>query len=198
MNRPDITEQLKGIKAFYAKVTPSMLQQPDLIIEPATEEELAEFEQELGFALPDYYREFLLKNDYAVLLRGNYRLMTLSQIRYRCAMMKDLVENKNYNDAAATEKYESNWYGREIKPMLWNTAWLPFALDSGGNMRCIDPDPDVEGIRGQIIGTDVSEGPYLQGSISLGHFLKRHLTALEEGDYDLVDEGDGHVFVYMR
>lgn len=198
MNQPDITDLLKRIKAFYAKVAPSIVQSPDNAIEPATEEELAEFEQELGFALPANYREFLLNNNFAVLCRGNYRLMTLSQIRYRCTMMKDFVENKNYNDAAATEKYESNWYGREIKPMLWNTAWLPFALDSGGNMRCIDPDPDVEGIRGQIIGSDVSEGPYLQGSISLGHFLKRHLTALEEGDYDLVDEGEGYMILYMR
>jgi len=198
MNQPDTIDVLKRIKAFYAKTAPSFLKLPDSVIEPATEAELAEFEQELGFPLPDNYRKLLLHNDFAILFRGNYRLMSLSQIRYRCAMMKDLVENKHYNDAAGSEKYESNWYGREIRPMLWNTSWLPFALDSGGNMRCIDPDPDVEGIRGQIIGSDVSEGPYLQGSISLGHFLQRHLTALEEGDYDLVDEGDGDVFVYMR
>ncbi len=41
--------------------------------------------------------------------------------------------------------------GEEIKPVLWNSKWIPIAENGGGDYLCIDTDPSESGVVGQVL-----------------------------------------------
>ncbi|MFJ8459421.1 SMI1/KNR4 family protein [Lysinibacillus xylanilyticus] len=40
---------------------------------------------------------------------------------------------------------------KELKPFLWNSKWIPIAVNGGGDYLCIDTDPSEAGVVGQVL-----------------------------------------------
>lgn len=70
-----------------------------------------------------------------------------------------------------------------VKPMLWNTSWIPFAADGTGNLLCLDLDPDEGGKIGQVI-LWASDPPYIEViAANYRAWLEQFASDLEAGKY---------------
>lgn len=71
--------------------------------------------------------------------------------------------------------------GSGIRPVWWHPAWLPFAEDSGGNLRCVDLDPAGDGVFGQVIGWEVHAGPVGPIARSLEEYVRTYEARARRG-----------------
>lgn len=70
-----------------------------------------------------------------------------------------------------------------IKPVFWHPGWFPIAMDSGGNLMCVDLDPAPAGRFGQIVYWEMREGPFVSGHAGWGAWLATFRDELAAGKY---------------
>ncbi|QEG26409.1 SMI1 / KNR4 family protein [Gemmata obscuriglobus] len=70
-----------------------------------------------------------------------------------------------------------------IKPVHWNSQWLPVTDAGSGNHFCVDLDPAPGGKVGQIIWFDHEVGPVRVVASGFAAWLEQYATALESGRY---------------
>ena len=185
-----VAEILEAIKAIYIeKITSEM----ENSLTPARENDIIEFERMIGCSLPADYREFLLLNDIRHNFSGNFECLDLEGVISDWEMMGGLLDDGTFDGRVEQWKTDGadNWDSGRIKDHWWSKLWIPVSADSCGNTKCIDLDPGPNGIKGQLISMEVQEGqgPFSSNCTSFREYILRHLTALQEGHYNIYEHG---------
>ena len=68
-----------------------------------------------------------------------------------------------------------------VKKDIWNKKWIPFGTDPGGNLLCIDLDPEKEGYAGQVIAVYFESGIREVIAPSIKEYFSRAEAGLKSG-----------------
>lgn len=181
----------------YRRLMAQVLGFEETLPEPASEEDIAAAEEELGVALPPDLRALYGVAD------GDGDLVNALFDRHPWFSIDEIVHwDDEWLDIAQEWKYEP-WRETLFDARPPNTVrrsplrpgWVRFAHDTGGNWFAVDMDPGPDGRPGQIIrvGVDHIEGPgYVCDSATT--FLRRLVEALERGDYR---RRDRNLWIYI-
>lgn len=162
----------------------------------ATEEELRQTEEELGFALPLELRELYLihngEKDEGTGLFFGLPFLSLEGMLSEWRVWAELEEE--YALEGGHHSVPAGW----IKERYINRYWLPISKDWGGNNIGIDLDPDENGIRGQVINFGRDEEVKYVIARQTAHFLQFIRDTVMEGNYTLVQEEDYRSWSFGR
>lgn len=172
------------ISAWYAANTPA----GTLVLAPgATEDELAHFEGEIGFSLPqDLRASFALHNgtlNEGFLLHHG-ELLSLRQILH---LREQYLQWQREENWGLEPDYKAEYITGPIKSIWWNALRLPLT-DSSGDAATSDFDPPTGGQPGQIIEFDHEVGPRRVLASSFGQWLNGIAEGLENGEYVYYEE----------
>ncbi len=78
-----------------------------------------------------------------------------------------------------------------IQPLWWHRGWAPIARDQGGRLLCLDLDPGLGGVVGQLIAWDPDTGPVATGHRSFDAWLQEYRADLLAGRYHV--DADGYI-----
>ncbi len=187
----DIAELVAFFEAFYAAEAPRMVSD-HFRIEPASETQIAVLQDLLGDALPVDYRTFLTRARHAIHFEKHFISLDASGVIREHSMMMRLLAAGAFNGWVESRDIDSQNYGiREgiVRRCWWDSRWLPFAEDGGGNTKCIDLDPGPAGVRGQIIAMEkqCGQGPVATEYRSFTDFLVAQRDLIEAGKYRIED-----------
>lgn len=113
----------------------------------ASDIEIENLEKKLNLKIPQEMRDF-------------YKVHNGQKWRVGCKSFVDNLTLLSLDEIIETWEFindEADWEGytpdnsQEIKPMLWNSKWIPVATNGGGDYVCIDTDPTEQGGVGQIL-----------------------------------------------
>ena len=181
----NIKSDWQRIAAWYDANTPAGTL---VLANGATEQQLADFENEIGFEIsPDLRVSFALHNgtigDGYLLHWGE--LLTLEHI---------LSTHRNYSQWQQSEDawglepdYQTANIEGPIKPIWWNPSRLVLTDNSGDSIMS-DFDPPFDGVSGQVIKFDHETGPRRVLAASWSQFLSDIADGLERGDYIYFEE----------
>ncbi|GKU79176.1 SMI1/KNR4 family protein [Paenibacillus sp. L3-i20] len=113
----------------------------------ATEEDFQLLEHTLGVTLPEEMKSFYRLHNgqiWTIGVSSFVRNLTLSPISQIIDNWTFLQEEFDPDDMELEVE-------KEIKPVLWNSKWIPIADNGGGDYLCLDTDPSEEGISGQVL-----------------------------------------------
>lgn len=145
----------------------------------ASESEIAALERTLGVSLPADLRAHLArygKDTGATFYE--YEGLDVERIGERWSGLERL---RGAGTFAAWEPRELDAGESRVQRTWWHGAWVPFAQDGGGNLRCVDLDPGVHGTRGQVIGWELHGGPTRPIAPSFEAYLRRFRDELAAG-----------------
>lgn len=113
----------------------------------ATEENLNQVEQILELTLPEQIKSFYrIHNGQSDEVESTCFLRNLT-----LSPLAEVIENWTF----LQEEFDPEELGVDaqqgIKPVAWNTKWIPIASNGGGDYLCIDTDPTEEGTVGQVL-----------------------------------------------
>lgn len=188
-----IPAMLERIKAFYAAYAPVALDAYHLLT-PAADEDIARFEAQLGAPLAEDLRVFWQSNDVRHSFSGNFDCLDLEGAAHNWQRMTRLLREGVFDDGRV-ERHEAdgfgNWDGEILARCWWHPLWVPFAEDSCGNLKCIDGAPGKNGRLYQVIQMEIQDGqgPFASESISLAHYLEKHLEYLQKGQFTIEEWG---------
>lgn len=154
----------------------------------ATEQQLTDFEQEIGSPLPPDLREsFALHNgtlnEEFLLHWGG--LLTLERVLF---LHKEYSAWQQSEDAWGLEPdYPAKYVEGTIKPIWWNPSRLVLTDNSGDSIMA-DFDPPSDGTSGQIIEFGHEYGPRRVLASSWSQWLTDIADGLERGDYIYFEE----------
>jgi cell wall assembly regulator SMI1 len=170
----------------YRRLMAQILGYEEELPGPASEEDLAAVEEELGVGLPADLRALYGIAD------GDGDLVNQLFDRHPWLSLAEIGDQDDqWLDIAREWRYEP-WRQPVFDATPPNTVrrsqlrpgWIRFAIDTGGNWLAVDTDPGPNGRPGQVIavGVDHTRGPtYVADSVTT--FLRRLVEALERGDY---------------
>ncbi|TND10576.1 MAG: Cell wall assembly/cell proliferation coordinating protein, KNR4 [Bacteroidetes bacterium] len=180
--------------AFYTDWLKSMLPVYAGLLNPgASETELAELENYLGFSLPENVKALYRLNNgdasrdtpriYVGAFLG-FEFLSLARIRNVHSEWKQHAAN-NYSGSSFPEG--------SIRVQYTNEKWIPLFADSGGNYVGIDLDPDKNGIAGQVINFGRAEDNKFVIAQNLDDFLEFVGKQIKSGACDnaITEEDDG-------
>ena len=145
---------------------------------PASEEDIANAEDELGYRFPADFRASLFIHDGERKDVGSIkglRLNSLKELLVDWRTMEELLRDGEFSQ-----------FGDEVgptglKPGHWNRGWVPVASDGGGNSYSMDLDPGGAGTAGQMFFFDHEQGPGTVEAKSLLEWLGHYADELEAG-----------------
>lgn len=117
----------------------------------------------------------------------DYKYLSTTEIAKTWKMMKEILDSNSFPNQLRNDKKIP-----EIKEVWWHKGWIPFAMDGGGNLLCIDLVPSPLGSRGQIIYWEKTEGPLPTQYKSFFHWLFAYEQGLYRGYYNVDENG----FIY--
>ncbi|WP_345441168.1 SMI1/KNR4 family protein [Actinoallomurus vinaceus] len=170
----------------YRRLMAQILGYEEELPGPASEEDLAAVEEELGVALPADLRALYGIAD------GDGDLVNPLFDRQEWLPLAEIGGlDDEWLDISREWHYE-HWRRPVLDATPPNTVrrsplrpgWIRFAFDTGGNWLAVDTDPGPNGRPRQVIavGVDYTRGPaYVADSVTT--FLRRLVEALERGDY---------------
>ncbi|RYG64205.1 glucan biosynthesis protein [bacterium] len=174
-----IASAWQRISAWYAANTPP---QTFLLAPGANEAEIAHFESEVGFRLPEDLRaSFALHNgtlNNAFLLHFG-ELLSLEQILQLHSSYRNWQSEENWG---LEPDYKAKNIQGPIKPIWWSPLRFPLT-DNSGDAAMADFDPAEGGKLGQIIEFSHETGPLQVLAPSFGQWLNDLADGLENGDY---------------
>jgi cell wall assembly regulator SMI1 len=157
---------------------------------PATEQEIAQAEQEIGVALPDELSASLLIhngdafNDAGpgtVESGGPFRhveFLPLAAMINEWRTWKEQISQSGL-DPCADEQVRSEW---------WNERWIPITVIGGSTSHhCVDLAPAKQGTPGQVIQIADDDEQRVFVARSLKTFLLKLAAEIEAGTYSNVD-----------
>ncbi|ATP40377.1 SMI1/KNR4 family protein [Solibacillus sp. R5-41] len=114
----------------------------------ASDEEFQLLEDTLGVLLPEEMKSFYRVYNGQVWVTGVnpfVRNLTLSPT-------SEIIDNWIFlqEEFDPDEDVEPD-IEKELKSLLWNSKWIPIAVNGGGDYLCIDTDPSEAGVVGQIL-----------------------------------------------
>ncbi|GAL83319.1 beta-1 3-glucan synthesis protein [Sporocytophaga myxococcoides] len=167
------------ISKWYSKNSETLKSR---LMSGASEKEMEEFRNSYPVEIPKDYYYSLLQHNGKMSFYNGYEYL---KANLAVDLWKEMKSNKEQGAFNKLPEYSGN----KIKQTWWNQSWIPFAVDSGGNLFCIDLDPAEGGSRGQVILWERAEGPLESGAASFTEWLYLYLRGLYNGIYKLDDEG---------
>jgi cell wall assembly regulator SMI1 len=169
------------IKEWYRKKCPDRLED---LNEGASAQQLADLENAIGLRLPDDYKASL-KIHNGDCYMTDYSYMSIDGVLRKWSMMKRLRDKGTFKESEIIDG------GRQIiQNTWWHPGWIPFAEDGGGNMICIDMDPEVNGVQGQILYMETqAEGPIISNYKSFLEWIESYKNDLYDGKYEVDEYG---------
>ena len=182
-----IAAQLEKLQRQYPEAAAAY--EIDLSLnEGADEADFAELEQELGYALPEDFKELYRIADggaeYESVLAGE-EWLSVERIIEEYGVWKGLYEG------GMLEEDDGTPFGcipedAGIKSdFCWNPKRIPLTADGCGNGKMIDLDPTEHGPAGQILQMWHDDSAYSKEAESLRDFFARYAQDLEDGKYVL-------------
>ncbi|MES2982033.1 MAG: SMI1/KNR4 family protein [Verrucomicrobiota bacterium] len=133
-------------------------------------------ERMLGINFPDEVKQFYLCHDgqtsESLSFFDDFQFLPLDQVT---------AEWKVWQEIKATDFKLDEIPKAEIKPVYWNSRWVPFAADGCGNCLCIDLDPNQSGKSGQIICMWLDPSRVLLAS-SLTEWFSNFISRVKNND----------------
>lgn len=164
----------------------------------ATDAQLDHLASLVGAPLPDDYRALYKwhngQRDVENLYTGPWYGLdfpSLDQVEHEWKIWAQLADEKwsELNEVVVSIK------PGVVKPLYANRGWIPFATDGGGNCLGIDLDPDVHGIRGQVINFGRDEDLKRAIAPNVTAFLQWYVAQLLAGNFRIeTHEDDGPEF----
>lgn len=159
---------------------------------PATREQIATAEAELGISFPpDVVETFLIHNGQVFnspwLLDG-WEFMSLERVVDEWGVWKGLLDGGDFDG----EGISSNSDGHTVTDW-WHPRWIPLTYDGAGDHHCLDLAPGPLGKVGQIIQMwhDDDSRPLIAPSYR--EWLSRLVSDFEAGHYAMSAEYGGIV-----
>ena len=171
----DIQKTCKRIREWFAEFAPSRgLELPP----PASNADIKRLESHLGFAIPDSLKESYLthngSNEFGVFAYGSY-MLSISEVIRESTNWRDAVKAGVFDDIEPINRRA------KIKPVWWNSQWIPITSSGGGDHNCVDMDPTKKGTIGQIIDFSHEEGPQRVVAKDFASWLSIFAASLEAG-----------------
>ena len=114
----------------------------------ASDQKIAQLEQQLGVTLPEDYKTFLKLCDgqSEESEAGFYdgELLSVKSVKFQWDVWKRLLDDNAF-EGIKSEPDEG------VRDDWWNPRWIPFTHDGGGNHLCLDLEPSEGGTVGQVI-----------------------------------------------
>ncbi|MBA0166831.1 MULTISPECIES: SMI1/KNR4 family protein [Pectobacterium] len=155
---------------------------------PATEQEIGALEHALGISLPEDYKACLRihngQDTYSGGLFENAEFLSTHAVREQWEIWQSLLSDGQFEGIQSSPE-------DGIKADWWNTKWIPFTHNGGGDHYCLDLDPAPGGQHGQIITMwhDMDEREKL--SSSFAHWFQSYVSDVIAGKYVYSDEYGG-------
>lgn len=173
-----VEERWKTISTWLAANHPHILAQWN---PPATEDEIASVETQLGVVFPADYRAFLKlhngQSDYAPMVG----LGPLSKVQ-------DIAANRG-NMFGEEMEIDAHFVGEGVRAVDYSRKWIPISVSARGRDKlCLDLDPAPGGHVGQIIEyiADAAERPLIAKSFA--DLLSKYFEHAQTGEIDLTDD----------
>lgn len=154
---------------------------------PATDKEIEELSDALGYALPEDLVCLLQihngqKGDAGWLFDGQ-EFLSSDRIIDEWKIWKDLLDSGDFDETTSEPQ-------KGIKEYWWSEKWIPFTYNGSGDHYCIDLDPADSGASGQVITMwhDDEERALLAPSLS-GWFAS-YFEKILAGEYIFSEEYD--------
>jgi len=177
----------KRLEAYLAQYAPKML---DGLAPPATESEIEAFEEKVAYRLPVDLRQSLLRHNGQTykngdptggsLIPGGYALASLG------VMLGEWEEHRSISEDLGNQR-DPKTANTGVKPFFLHAAWIPIAVDIGGNSICVDLDPAADGILGQILERNHELDTPERITDSYAAWLSQLADDFEAGRYVYVD-----------
>ncbi len=182
-----IIAQLERLKQQYPEA--SVRHEADFSLNKgAGEADFAELEKELGYALPEDFKELYRIADGEAGQEGvlaGEEWLSVERIIEEYGVWKGLYEGGMLEEDDGTP-FGCTPEDAGIKPdFCWNPKWIPLTADGCGNGKMIDLDPTEHGTAGQIIQMWHDDSAYSKEAESLHDFFARYAQDLEDGKYVL-------------
>ena len=177
-------KQFERFKAWLAENYKDGL---DDLCDPASDAEIKQLEDCLGFPLPaDLVSLLKIHNGQKLETGGLFEgqeFLSSHRIIDEWTVWKELLDGDELEDT--TSEPEDG-----IKDDWWNPKWIPFTYNGYGDHYCIDMDPAVGGDEGQII-TLWHDGPEREKlAKSLGEWFATYVSELASGEYIYSEDYD--------
>lgn len=154
---------------------------------PASASDVARVERLVGAPLPSDLRALLALHDGQrippfVSTVAGFMLLPCADVARTWTEYGELVDAGDLRRAAKSKS-------GTVKPVWWSKRWVPFAEGAGGDLLCIDLDPDAKGTSGQVLRFWHDEEWRDQMAPGLESFLDRFLADLRAGKYRVGKSG---------
>jgi cell wall assembly regulator SMI1 len=195
--REQILDIWRRIEAWLHENLPKAL---DNLRAPATETQLDELELILGMDLPEALRVFLSVHDgeeqnWSPGVFADYHwFLPCEQISVIWKQLAEIAaeygdNEDNFDKWRAQVEDNIISINGPVKPLMGSKKWIPISDADGNTQRFLDFDPPEGGILGQVIDMD-SEGCMHQViAPSFLDFLNKYIDDLENGRYEIDEEG---------
>lgn len=114
----------------------------------ASEEDLLQIEEIIGVTLPEEVKSFYRVYNgqvWDIGVNSFVRNLTLSPASEIIENWLFLQEEFDPDDGLELDAEKG------VKPLLWNSKWVPIAANGAGDYLCIDTDPSKAGVAGQVL-----------------------------------------------
>ncbi|WNI24579.1 SMI1/KNR4 family protein [Streptomyces sp. ITFR-16] len=149
------------------------------LLPPATSDDIAAVEAELGVSLPEAVRASLLRHNGST--DGGWpagSLLSCTGMAEETKVWRDLLEDGSFDDV--TDFNAADESASALRPGWWNTGWVSLDADGGGNGAVLDLSPGTGGRVGQIIDMDHEVGPSGPTAEDFADYLLLRLEELED------------------
>jgi cell wall assembly regulator SMI1 len=102
---------------------------------------------------------------------------------YMLLSLSELVSEWQRNKVRLAQLDRAAKPAGPIRPVYWNTEWLPVGSNDSGDYDCVDLDPGLGGTIGQVIRFNHEVGPTRVAAESFGAWLALYADRLEAGLY---------------
>lgn len=161
----------------------------DFMNPPALPDEINKLEISTGNELPGSYRELLARYNGEKKYFGilDYEFMTIAEVERQYAYMREDQDLHGYQPKLAQ--------ANRAFPTLVGKNRLPFAHDGTGNYFCFDFEPDMKGVKGQVITTALGDSdPLTVLANSFDEFLIFLMDAVKNGQTKFYDDREDYDF----
>lgn len=177
---------------------------------PATIFQIEEIENKMELSFPSELRDLYLINNGQVSCNKfegffyGLRFITLDELYDTWLLHYSLCKGKTEEDMAKLYGTYKCYPENTVKTCYVNKNWIPFAADTCGNYIGIDSDPDVEGVKGQIIIYGRDETERVVVSHKLIDYIALMIEELKKGNYRFEKikrfsaEGDKIIFSFKE
>lgn len=151
---------------------------------PAKDAKVAELEKKLSIKLPNEVIEVYRRHDGQTMgppIAGDWKLLPLKSIQAQWEIQKKLLDEGAFADVTATAR-------GPVRPLWWNSRWIPVTFNGSGDLQCIDLDPAEGGKIGQIVVYRHDDEIRECVAESLTAWLNQLATDMEDGKYVVEDD----------